>query len=68
MKSALIIYSTTDGQTLEICKRILLNLHVEDTSKIVHISKAKEHDLTQFDKIIIGASTVSYTHLRAHET
>lgn len=56
MKSALIIYSTTDGQTLEICKRILLNLHVEDTSKIVHISKAKEHDLTQFDKIIIGAS------------
>ena len=56
MKSALIIYSTTDGQTLEICKRILSNLHVEDTSKIVHISKAKEHDLTQFDKIIIGAS------------
>lgn len=56
MKSALIIYSTTDGQTLEICKRILSNLHVDDTSKIVHISKAKEHDLTQFDKIIIGAS------------
>lgn len=56
MKSALIIYSTTDGQTLEICKRILSSLHVDDTSKIVHISKAKEHDLTQFDKIIIGAS------------
>ena len=56
MKSALIIYSTTDGQTLEICKRILSNLHVDDTSKIVHICKAKEHDLTRFDKIIIGAS------------
>ena len=56
MKSALIIYSTTDGQTLEICKKILSNLHVDDTSKIVHVSKVKEHDLTQFDKIIIGAS------------
>ena len=56
MKSTLIIYSTTDGQTLEICKKIFSKLNVSESSEITHISRAAELDLNQFDKIIIGAS------------
>ena len=56
MKSTLIIYSTTDVQTLEICKMIFSNLNVSESSNIIHISKAEGLDLNQFDKIIIGAS------------
>ena len=56
MKSTLIIYSTTDGQTLEICQKIFSSLNVSESSKIIHISKAEELGLNQFDKIIIGAS------------
>ena len=56
MKSTLIIYSTTDGQTLEICQKIFSSLNVSESSKIIHISKAEELDLNQFDIIIIGAS------------
>jgi menaquinone-dependent protoporphyrinogen oxidase len=56
MKSALIIYSTTDGQTLEICRKILSNLDEKDSSEIKHISKIEEYDLHSFDQIIIGAS------------
>ncbi|MDA7702254.1 menaquinone-dependent protoporphyrinogen IX dehydrogenase [Gammaproteobacteria bacterium] len=56
MKSTLIIYSTTDGQTLEICKKIFSKLNVTESSNIIHIAKAEGLDLNQFDKIIIGAS------------
>ena len=56
MKSTLLIYSTTDGQTLEICEKIFSKLDVSESSKIIHIAKAGELDLYQFDKIIIGAS------------
>ena len=56
MKSTLIIYSTTDGQTLEICQKIFSSLNVSESSKIIHISKVEELDLNQFAKIIIGAS------------
>ena len=56
MKSTLIIYSTTDGQTLEICQKIFSSLNVSESSKIIHISEAEKLDLNQFDKIIIGAS------------
>ena len=56
MKSTLIIYSTTDGQTLEICQKIFSSLNVSESSKLIHISKVEELDLNQFDKIIIGAS------------
>ena len=56
MKSTLIIYSTTDGQTVEICKKIFSKLNVSESSNIIHISKAEGLDLNQFDKIIIGAS------------
>ena len=41
MKSTLIIYSTTDGQTLEICQKIFSSLNVSESSKIIHISKAE---------------------------
>jgi menaquinone-dependent protoporphyrinogen oxidase len=56
MKSTLIIYSTTDGQTLEICNKIFSKLNVSESSQVMNISKAEGLDLNQFDKIIIGAS------------
>jgi len=56
MKSTLIIYSTTDGQTPEICNKIFSKLNVSESSQVIHISKAEGLDLNQFDKIIIGAS------------
>ena len=56
MKSTLIIYSTTDGQTLEICNKIFSKLNVSESSQVIHISKTEGLDLNQFDKIIIGAS------------
>ena len=56
MNSTLIIYSTTDGQTLEICNKIFSKLNVSESSQVIHISKAEGLDLNQFDKIIIGAS------------
>jgi menaquinone-dependent protoporphyrinogen oxidase len=56
MKSTLIIYSTTDGQTLEICNKIFSKLNVSESSQVIHISKVEGLDLNQFDKIIIGAS------------
>ena len=56
MNLTLIIYSTTDGQTLEICNKIFSKLNVSESSQVIHISKAEGLDLNQFDKIIIGAS------------
>ena len=47
MKSTLIIYSTTDGQTLEICNKIFSKLNVSESSEITHISKAEGLDLIE---------------------
>ena len=56
MKSTLIIFSSTDGQTLKICKRIMEFEKNKNDSQIVSISEARNTDLSQFQRIIIGAS------------
>ena len=56
MKSTLIIYSTTDGQTKNICSRIGEFLSNATPSKIIPLSKATKDDIKKYDQIIIGAS------------
>ncbi len=56
MSEVLIIYATTDGQTKKICSRI--KQIIESIGNNVTLTSIKDNneDLTQFDKIIIGAS------------
>ncbi len=49
----LIIYSTTDGQTISISKKIG---EVLENSKVVSIKEAKTLSLNEFETIVIGAS------------
>tara|TARA_Y100000591_G_scaffold142206_1_gene122191 strand:- start:243 stop:764 length:522 start_codon:yes stop_codon:yes gene_type:complete len=56
MSGLLIIYSSTDGHTAKICKRITNYLDRENTTKIASIEEAMKFNLSKFDKIIIGAS------------
>ena len=57
MASILIVYSTTDGQTRKICKR-LQHVIEQQTHKVTVVSIHDEPhiDASNFDKIIIGAS------------
>ena len=57
MKNIVIIYSTTDGHTKEICYR-LLNIIEKNNNAVtlISIEDANELDLNTFDKIVIGAS------------
>ena len=56
MSSFLIIYSSTDGHTKTICERITNFLNDEYLVELVSLEDAKKIDLTNFEKIIIGAS------------
>ena len=56
MHSNLIIYSSTDGHTETICKRISNSLDNKDDTKIMSLDDATKLDLSIFNKIIIGAS------------
>ena len=56
MKGFLIVYSSTDGHTKTICERIINNLNEIDLVKLVSLNEAMKLDLSNFDKIIIGAS------------
>ena len=56
MIGSLIIYSSTDGHTKTICKRIIDFLKDRNITKLVSLNEAKNLDLSEFDKIIIGAS------------
>jgi menaquinone-dependent protoporphyrinogen oxidase len=56
MISTLIIYSSTDGHTKNICRRIIHFLKDGNIAKLVSLNEAKNLDLSEFDKIIIGAS------------
>ena len=56
MHNALIIYSSTDGHTETICKRISNFLNNKNETKIISLDEATKIDLTVFNKIIIGAS------------
>ena len=56
MSTSLIIYSTTDGHTKTICYRIKSYFKNEDGVKIISLEDSSKYDLSNFDKIIIGAS------------
>ena len=56
MSNSLIIYSSTDGHTKTICKQIANFLNNGVTAKIISLDVATKNDLTEFNKIIIGAS------------
>ena len=56
MSSFLIIYSSTDGHTKVICERIINFLNDENLVELVSLEDAKKIDLSNFEKIIIGAS------------
>jgi len=62
MSTILIIYSTKEGQTLNICHTLQAFLSQrQHRVSVVPIADAYEIDLLGFDKIVIGAS-VHYEH------
>ncbi len=56
MSNSLIIYSSTDGHTKTICERIKSLSKDQHTIRIKSLDEAIETDLSEFDKIVIGAS------------
>ena len=56
MESTIIIYSSTDGQTKNICSRIGEFLSNDIPAKIISLSDATKNDIEKYDRVIIGAS------------
>ena len=56
MPDTIIIYSSTDGHTKTICRRLTNFLKDRDEIKIVSLDDVNELELSSFNKIIIGAS------------
>ena len=56
MPNTLIIYSSTDGHTKTICRRLTNFLKDGNEIKIIPLDEAKKFKLSEFKKIIIGAS------------
>ena len=56
MESTLIIYSSTDGQTKNICSRIGEFLSNDIPAKIISLSDATKNDIEKYDRVIMGAS------------
>ena len=57
MAEILIIYSTTDGHTREICQRLKQEIELQAHQvKLMSINDEPLVDLTPFDKIVLGAS------------
>ena len=52
----LIIYSSTDGQTIKICENIKENLSTSHNLEIVSVEKALDISLEKYKIVIIGAS------------
>ncbi len=69
MSKIIIIYSTTDGHTREICSRLLEIVEKKDNVvSLVSIEDVNELDLNVFDKIVIGASIRYGKHnVKVHE-
>ena len=64
MSLSLVIYSTTDGHTKTICERITKSLNDKNEIKITSLDQATKFDLSDFNKIIIGASIRYGRHSR----
>jgi len=57
MANILILYSTTDGHTVEICRRIKQTLESHgDSVKLLNLKDGPDLNSEDFDKIVIGAS------------
>ncbi len=56
MTNSLMIYSSTDGHTKTICERIINFSNDANKVKIIPLNEAAKFNLSEFDKIIIGAS------------
>ena len=56
MSKFLIIFSTTDGHTKKICQRIKNSLTDGNLVELISLEDSKKVDLSNFEKIIIGAS------------
>jgi menaquinone-dependent protoporphyrinogen oxidase len=57
MANILIIYSTTDGHTLEICLRLKQIIEKQNNQvTLVSVDEVNSAELNKFDKIVIGAS------------
>ena len=66
MSEILIIYSTTDGHTLEICERLKQVIEQQHhRARLTSIDDEKNVDLELYDKIIIGASIRYGKHNRS---
>jgi menaquinone-dependent protoporphyrinogen oxidase len=62
MPHILIIYSSTDGQTLKICHRLQAVIEQQAFQvTVLSIDDTAQIDLVSFDKIVIGAS-IRYGH------
>ena len=64
MFTSLIIFSTTDGHTKKICERIVNFLNNKKLVKIASLDEAIKLDLSEFQRIIIGASIRYGKHSR----
>jgi menaquinone-dependent protoporphyrinogen oxidase len=57
MAKVLILYSTTDGHTVEICKRLTATIEqAGDSVELVNLLGGPTLEGREFDKIVIGAS------------
>jgi len=57
MASVLIVYSSTDGHTLKICRRLQQVIEQQaHRVRLVSVDEDPDVDLERFDKIVIGAS------------
>ena len=57
MAEVLILYSTTDGHTVEICKRLSATIEQSgDSVELVNLKDGPTLDGREFDKLVIGAS------------
>ena len=57
MGKVLILYSTTDGHTVEICKRLTATIEqAGDSVELVDLKDGPSLNDLEFDKIVIGAS------------
>ena len=65
MSKFLIIYSTTDGHTKIICERIKNFLTDGNLVELLSLEDSKKVDLSNFEKIIIGASIRYGKHSKA---
>ena len=52
----LILYSTVDGHTKEICNYIYKKLKVRKKVSIISVEDSADYDLKDFEEIVIGAS------------